>query len=207
MNSPAYHLRAIFHEYRSDEIVCRLVKFPGWDDNTVLACISPPLRPDKPVWFDTNVALLEDTPDFPNSTEGWPLMSRRMLDVLLSVGEFSHNAVPVTLIQDTIMPVERRFDEHGQPRPEYSKSDYVAVQLLSYADVFDRENSVFVGLPWNPDVIGNIRKLALSVPPEGLPPLFRISEFPVWLFVSPEARAALEAAGIRGPVYSALNQL
>jgi hypothetical protein len=206
MNSPAYLVRWNPFQGPPDGIVCRIVEFPGWDANWVLAGVCPPFEPSEPVEFDTNFALLEKVPDYPNNTARWPVMSRRMLDVLLSVGEFAYHAIPVTLVQDTI-DVDVRYDALGRPKPEYSKTDYVAVQLLSYTDVFDAERSLFTRSRLDPDEILRIRKLALNVPPEGLPPLFRLEVYDVHLFVSAEARAALDSAGIRGPEYVPLDKI
>jgi len=206
MNSPAYLVRWNIFGGPPDGIVCRLVEFPGWKSNRLLASVSPPFQPSEPVEFDTNFALLDDAPDYPNNTADWPVMSRRMFDVLLSVGEFAHHAIPVTLVQDTI-PVDVRYDALGRPKPEYSKTNYVAVQLLSYADVFDRERSLFTLSRRDPDEIMRIRKLALDIPPEGLPPLFRLEVYDIHLFVSAEARAALDSAGIRGPEYVPLDKI
>lgn len=207
MTPSAYRLEWNYFNDRPDDIVCRIVEFPGWQTNTRLSSIEPRYQPSEPVEFDTHFELLEkDTPDYPNNTTRWPVMSRRMLDVLLSVREFEHHAIPVTLVQDTI-PVEVRYDASGRPKPEYSKSDYVAVQLTSYADVFDVERSTFSWHPMFPEHAGIVEEYVFKVPPEGLPPLFRVAIFFVDLFVSAEARAALDAAGIRGPVYKSLDAL
>jgi len=206
MNSPAYLVEWNTFGGSSDGIVCRIVKFPGWDTNWVLAGVSPPFQPSEPVRFDTNFALLDEAPDYPNNTARWPVMSRRMLDVLLYVGAFAYHAIPVTLVQDTI-PVDVRYDALGRPKPEYSKTNYVAVQLLNYADVFDEERSLVSRSRRDPDEILMIRKLALHIPREGLPPLFRLKAYEVHLFVSAEARAALDGAGIRGPEYVPLDEI
>lgn len=202
MSHIAYKLEWEVWEGKSHDVVCRIVEFPGWGTNTRLANIQPLFEPSEPVHFDTNFALLEDVPDYPNNTANWPIMSHRMLDVLLSVREFPYHAIPVTLVQDTV-DVDIRYDADGRPKPEYSKTDYVAVQLTSYADVFDAERSECSPYPfaWAANSRGIVDKLVMRVPPEGLPPLFRIEETAIPIFVSAEARAALESAGIRGPVY------
>lgn len=206
MKPPAYRLTWNFFNYRPDDIICRIVEFPGWDNNICLAGIRELFQPSEPVEFDTHFELLQDAPDYPNNTPEWPVMSHRMLDVLRSVGDFPHHVIPVTLVQDTI-PVEVRYDADGRPRPEYSKNDYVAVQLTSYTDVFDTERSRFRWNPMFPDSAIRVDKYEFRVPPEGLPPLFRVQIFTVDLFVSAEARAALEAANISGPVYRRPDEL
>lgn len=203
---PAYRIEWDYFSGHPDETVCRIVEFPGWEDNGRLCHLQPLVQPSEPVHFDTHFELLEhDAPDYPNNTAGWPLMSRRMLDVLRSVGDFPHHVIPVTLVQDTI-EVEVRYDERGRPKPEYSKTDYVAVHLTSYADVFDEERSSFEPHPMFPEFAFGVDKYVFRTPPEGLPPLFRIKKCFVPLFVSAKARAALEAAGIRGPIYKGLDE-
>ena len=207
MNDLAYGLQVNPFEGKSHDIVCRIVEFPGWNDNIQLANVWPPVRPPEPVQFDTNFELLElEVPDYPNNTARWPIMSRRMLDVLLSVREFPYHEIPVILVQDTA-PVDVRYDVFGRPRPEYSKTDYVAVQLAQYTDAIDMEKSSFRTISFLPSHIARFEKLVLSVPPEGLPPLFHMEAYAVQLFVSAEARDALERAGIRGPVYVPLRQI
>lgn len=207
MNDQAYGLRVNPFEGKSHDIVCRIVEFPGWRDNIQLADVWPPVRPPQPVDFDTNFELLElEVPDYPNNTARWPIMSRRMLDVLLSVREFPYHEVPVILVDDTA-PVEVRYDALGRPRPEYSRTDFVAVQLAQYTDAIDMDKSKFDVWPMMPSRISLFERLVLSVPPEGLPPLFRMEAYAIQLFVSAEARDALERAGIRGPVYVPLRQI
>jgi hypothetical protein len=126
--------------------------------------------------------------DFPRNREGWPIMSKRMLEALLSVREFSHQVIPIVML-DAFTPIE--FEENH---------DYVAVQLLEHQDVFDWEQSVYERDPDRPTMLDSCRRVVLKVPSNGLPPLFRIATVPLdtRLYVSSEGRAALEEAGIRG---------
>lgn len=77
-------------------------------------------------------------------------------------------------------------------------TDYVAVQLLEQFNIFDREKSVYRSWASDPGSIASIRKLVLEVPEEGLPSIFRITDDPISLYVSPEAKAALEEAEVTG---------
>jgi hypothetical protein len=77
-------------------------------------------------------------------------------------------------------------------------NEFVAVQLLEELDIFDWENSVYKMDSIFPDEVDQIRKLVLKVPEKGLPPIFRLTVDPVVLYISPEGRAALEAANIKG---------
>jgi hypothetical protein len=126
--------------------------------------------------------------DYPYNREGWPIMSKRMLETLLSVREFHHQVIPIVML-DAFTPIE--FEENH---------DYVAVQLLEHQDVFDWGKSVYERDPELPNGVDSLEKLVLKELSEGLPPLFRIATTPLknLLYVSAEGRTALEAAGIRG---------
>ena len=198
MNPPCYRLEPEYFEGKTHDIACRIVEFPGWNDNTRLCRPWPPVRSPDGVRFDTNFEVLAMQPDYPNNTVNWPLMSRRMFDVLQSVRPFPCHEIPVTLVDDTI-DVDIRYDVFGRPRPQYSKSDYLAVQLAHRSDYLDRERSEYESR--SKTGILFVYRYAFNIPPEGFPPLFRLTVAPAALYISAEARAALEQAGIRGPVY------
>ena len=121
-----------------------------------------------------------------------PVMSKRMLSVLRSVRDFPHQVIPVT-IEDTEAAKGDWLRRSGKV-----SNDYVAVQLLEQLDILDREKSDYDTDDDNPNEIEYINKLVLEVPEEGLPPIFRIIENSTYLYVSPEAKAALEEAAITG---------
>ena len=123
-----------------------------------------------------------------------PVMSKRMLSVLESVGYFPHQTISVT-IEDTVLVTGT--DGKLQPSGKIN-TDYVAVQLLEQLDIFDRKKSIYEPSFINPNDVGDIDKLVLKVPPQGLPPIFRIKDNRTYLYVSPEAKTALEEAGITG---------
>ena len=50
-------------------------------------------------------------------------------------------------------------------------------------------------------------RLELKVPPEGLPPIFRIPQLPTRLYVSAQGREALIADGIRGVDFKSCLEL
>ena len=128
-----------------------------------------------------------------------PVMSKRMLSVLESVKNFPHQVIPV-VIQDTEAAPDSLIEKSGKV-----STDYVAVQLLEQLNIFDREKSVYSTSSINPNAVGRIRKLVLKVPESGLPPIFRIIENSTYLYVSPEAKAALEEAGITGIRFVDIN--
>jgi hypothetical protein len=147
------------------------------------------MRLDLPdnIEFDCDGARLLVS-DYPYVKEQWPIMSKRMLNTLLTVKDFSHQVIPIVM-KDIFVPPQ--FDE---------SHDFVAVQLLEHQDVFDWENSVYRRNPERSDIIDRLNRLVIKIPQHGLPPLFRIAATPLEtrLFVSAEGRAALEQAGIKG---------
>ena len=123
-----------------------------------------------------------------------PVISKRMLSVLKSVKDFPHQTIPV-VIEDTVLVTGA--DGKLQPSGKVN-TDYVAVQLIEHLDILDREKSDYDTDDDDPDEIEYINKLVLDVPSEGLPPIFRIVDDPIVLYVSPEAKTALEEAEITG---------
>ena len=128
-----------------------------------------------------------------------PVMSKRMLSVLRSVRDFPHQAIPIA-IEDNEVAEDSMTERSGKVNTEY-----VAVQLLEQLDIFDKEKSDYDADDDDPDEIEYINKLVLRVPESGLPPIFRIKENSIYLYVSPEAKTALEEAGITGVRFVDIN--
>jgi hypothetical protein len=155
--------------------------------------------PSHGVEFQGYESSLSDT-DYPYNNVRWPIMSKRMLNTLLSVREFSHRTWDVPFVGFPDNAPEGLLREGLRDGVRHD-NEFVAVQLLEHQDIFDWENSVYRMRKLHdeaPETIRDIRKLALHTPEEGLPPIFRLKVDPVLLYVSPEGRAALEAANIRG---------
>jgi hypothetical protein len=196
-----------------------LVEFPGWEETdsgfhaplaaTVGGSEGNAVRerkgdgrwhvvdfrlPEK-IEFETMGSIIHQT-DYPYCKPRWPIMSKRMLDTLLAVGEFPHQAIPVTMVD---------VEYYGGPLGEQSApgeriESFVAVQLLEQLDLFDWDRSVYTLKPHRPDRIDRIKRVVIKELDEGLPPLFRIAlaGLRTSLHVSPQGRAALEAADIKG---------
>jgi hypothetical protein len=136
--------------------------------------------------------------DFPHLEDAhfWPVMSRKMAEVILSVGDFPHQIIPVTFEDCWDMPIE---------------CDYVILHLTELSDFLDQDKSIYSRKPVRDDsgrtFIGDIKKLVLKEPGGGFPPMFRVKWTAVDLFVSAEAKTALEAAGIQGLSFATLQQL
>ncbi len=134
-----------------------------------------------------------DAIDYPyiENADFWPIMSKKMVEVLLSVGDFPHQILPITIC-----------DYSGKP----INYDYVILNLLSVSDFMDFDKSLYTLEPTIVDpnklMVRDIQKLVLKEPESGFPPIFRVKWSRVSLYVSAEARAALEAADIKGLNFS-----
>lgn len=150
------------------------------------------------LYFTANFQLIPKY-DYPLTDLTAPVMSKRMLEVLLGIKEFKYKCVPAVMIDDLYL--ENQFDESGNLKEDVPfNEDYYAVQLKEYSEVFDRENSEYQKSLIFPDKVGAIEKMVLKEPEEGFPSLFRIKESRRHLFLSQEAKEALDAAGIKGCV-------
>jgi hypothetical protein len=151
-----------------------------------------PLDLPERIEFGSIRSMLAQT-DYPYTDVGWPIMSKRMIDTLLSVGSFAHRTYPIIMI-------DQEIDVNSEEvKPALTENhNYFAVQLTEYLDTFDFENSIYERSTINPDVVKNIRWISLREPETGFPPLFTVEPASGNLFVSAEARAALEAANILG---------
>jgi hypothetical protein len=141
--------------------------------------------------------------DFPYIDYGnWPIMSKRMVEVLLSVGDFPHQIIPVIFKSED----EVLWGEFIDGPPPTTNHDYVLLNLLELSDLFDKERSTCTLEPSNinPEVvfITNIGDVVLKEPAEGFPPIFRVKGDEIPLYVSAKAKEVLEAANIQGLSFS-----
>jgi hypothetical protein len=129
----------------------------------------------------------------------WPIMSKKMLEVLLSVGDFPHQVIPVTFTR-----VEHILDkETGRSKKSLVRNhDYIILQLLELSHVLDMDKSIYKleqGVA-DPEVtiIRDVKLKVLKEPDGGFPPIFRIKGDSILFHVSAVAKQALEDAGIQG---------
>ncbi len=174
-----------------------LIEFPGSEEVTF--CNAQPLSLPESVEFDAQTDVLGSI-DYLYPNVAWPVMSKRMLDVLLSVREFPYQVIPLVLHEIPVLGEEVEMEGGPFIRTGRVNHDYVAVQLLELLDVFDWENSVYEFHLRVPGRVkpNSIKKLVLIEPEKGYPPLFRMSVGRTLLYVSAGARDALEAADIQG---------
>jgi hypothetical protein len=186
------HLNELSHDYDA-----YIVEWPEYlDYDTYFVHPAEFEYPSHGVKFQGYESCLSLT-EYPFNDVSWPIMSRRMLNTLLKVREFPHRTwdIPIVGVPDNT-PVKKL--KKGLGGSIHHDNEFVAVQLLEELDIFDWENSVYKMHSIFPDEVDRIRKLVLKVPEKGLPPIFRLTVSPVVLYISPEGRAALEAANIKG---------
>jgi hypothetical protein len=172
----------------------RTSKLLNAPDESAFWRIKEDLNLPEVVEFDAVGEVLEAI-DYPYTDVRWPIMSKFMLDTLLSVGNFRHRAYPLMMVDCEVID----YAEDGRSiKSNIEFHNFFVIQVLEDLDVFDWENSIYERDPEVPDVIDDVEKLTLIEPPNGFPPLFRIFNFETSLYVSAEARSALEKAGVRG---------
>ena len=161
--------------------------------------------------------------DFPCNASSWSVMSKKMYETLLSVGNFPHRLVPMVVIDWQVQPWDwfeestiTRENAYQVEQSEWYKmgknlrkevihEDFVLVQLTEHIDILDYEKSIVEYDEDEPSKIRDIEKYVFNVPPEGLPPIFIVKGDDFYPFVSTEARSALKKAGICGTRYIPLD--
>jgi hypothetical protein len=131
----------------------------------------------------------------------WPLISKRMLYVLRSVGEFPHKVISTRIYDYGFQDQgENNYEGCTIPLSGEFNEDYVGLQPLEHVDGIDYEHSE-LRPSVNPAILPpRITSLVLKEPIGGFPPIFRLNRAgeDLRLFVSPTAKEALEEAGIKG---------
>jgi hypothetical protein len=168
-----------------------MVPFAGQAGVSML--LTRPLDVPDPVYFEANVEIIREL-DYPATNKSWPIMSERMRAILLPQAP-EHRLFRVSFIDDTVEP-DVRFDDQGKPRSGVAVEGFAAVQFLAHIDAMDMERSDYTPDPWFPGESLTVKKLVLRDIP--LPPVFRLSAYPMPLFVSAAGRRVLEEAGIKG---------
>ena len=128
-----------------------------------------------------------------------------MIEILRGVRDFPHRLIPVRFV-DRKVRGPARYRPDGSMRPEVVDDRFAAVQLTEHLDCVDWEQSVFERDAIDTGILFySFDRLVLREPPGGFPPLFRIPENNGMLFVSADARRALEEAGIVGVAFMSIR--
>ena len=132
----------------------------------------------KSIRFEGQLERLEKL-DYPYYIKKYPFMSRLMLKTLLAVKPFSYQEISIPIYNCNSVQNSRFTDK------------FVLVNLLKHTEgILDSQNTKYFE--------DTIDEPALKEPPQGYPSLFRISEFRTVLYVSAEAKEALESANLKG---------
>jgi hypothetical protein len=176
-----------------------LIDFSGWEYLRVEFWKPKPIKAlPKRIEFDAGYEDLQ-LMDYLHNNVQWPILSQQMLHVLLSLGKFSYQAIPLVMVDDVL-------DWDTMEPTGRESHDYIALQLLEHQDLFDWENSVYEHNPNKPNPFNSLQTLVLKTPETGFPPIFRIPTLPRRLFVSAQARAALETAALQGLKFIPLSE-
>jgi hypothetical protein len=180
----------------------QLVPFEGYEEvSTGMSDPSEPVEFPNPVQFHGLLSTVRQT-DYPVIQEDWPVMSKRMVEVLESVGSFPHRVLPTRILEGDIgrslAEGDRRFDEQGNFKPEFYTDDYVLLQFTEHLNAMDLEHSVYRRYEPELNMVSGVRKFVFKDIGREYPPIFRPLHCPARLFISDTAKQALEAAGIRG---------
>lgn len=151
------------------------------------------------IYFQANFNLILNY-DYPYTDIRVPICSQAMLSVLFNFKNFEYTQIPVTMLDDSfidgiyvdgkIKPEIRSNDNYSVLRLEELQSNYLDLELSSYKMSRRIEGK-----------LGLIKHLVLKEPITGFPAIFRIKEKASALFVSAEAKEALEKAGIKGCIF------
>ncbi|CAM3127913.1 hypothetical protein G4177_08500 [Corallococcus sp. ZKHCc1 1396] len=122
--------------------------------------------------------------DFVTNTLGLPIVSGRMVDVLIQFGAKHFESLPVTLL-----------DHKGR----VASKEHSILNVLDIQDIIDMERTDYVPSPFDPSQIFRINRL--SVKTEGVEPgalLFRARTRMREIFLHASLHEALLSAGVTG---------
>src|SRR3989339_263666 len=156
------------------------------------------------LYLQANFNVISKKTDFPIIDVGFPVLSKRMISILLKIKNFSHRVIETVMIDDTYFG--QLFDEKGLLLSNVPiNKEYSALQILEYTNAFDYENSDFKPLRSNPNMPGVIKRLILRRPNNGFPPIFKIIEKSSDLFLSEEPKDSLLENDIKGCVFTPID--
>jgi hypothetical protein len=179
----------------------QVIPFKGIEQVSVaMSDLSEIVNFPNPVEFQGLLSVIQQT-DYPDTDQRWPLISKRMLAALESVGFFPHQVLPARIIEGRIgrsLAEDLRYDAQNRLKPEFYTDDYVLLQLTSYLDAIDLERSVYGEYDSDVNEISGLIRPVFKDIGQEYPPIFRPSHCPTLLFVSSKAKQVLETAGVNG---------
>lgn len=152
-----------------------------------------------------------DALDYAMNDAGWPLLSKRAQQLAQELdGQNVLKMIPATVINGLYQGQEderfagnydaKQFTTQTLASPNRVNADYHIVQAPVLTGKFDWENSEYQQLSAGGRPM-LVTKYVLKDLPEPLPPLFRISEKPGYLFISHALREVWKKHGIFGAAF------
>jgi hypothetical protein len=200
----AYLLMPLASNHINEDLGYDAKPFPDQDVKRFSNVYTEPVEvniPSEPILFQGLLSTVHQT-DYPVTMgETFPIMSRRLVEVLESVGSFPHQVIPVRILDGAIgrrlSDGDNRYDTEGNLKPEYYTDDYVLLHLTSHLDAMDLDHSEYEDYDPATNSIMFVDKFAFKDIGKEYPPIFRLLHCPSDLFISEAAKQALEAAGMR----------
>jgi hypothetical protein len=165
----------------------------------------------EPIPFLGTFELLDQN-DFPTNDVYWPIFSKKAINVLRNNFRLEFSEMPLMILDDRFgffMEAQKNPSQFYQIVAEiedtYKRFDFLALQIPQYKNILDIKSSIYESYERDVNIVTGVTKYVFRVPEGGLPPLFRLEEDPVNLFISLEARELLKKENIRGIRYISLN--
>lgn len=135
-----------------------------------------------------------------------PILSKKMIRILESIGSFPHRTISCGIIDFKISPDDsfENFEKSIlKPETEVNR-EYEILHILEHLDVLDYEKSDIIMSKIDPSEVSKIRKYVFKEPTDGFPPIFRIKEIFTPLFITEKVKQEFESTGIQGIKYKKL---
>jgi hypothetical protein len=199
----AYGLMQLVSNHVNEDLGydAELIPFEGSENLSTEMCRYPEsVEFPNPVMFHGLLKNVRQS-DYPLTRPSLPLMSKRMVEVLESVGSFPHNVLSVRITDGVIgrrlSDNDSHYDEQGNLKPEYYTDDYVLLQLTEHLDAMDLDRSEYGRYNPKTNLVRLVEKFVFKDIGREFPPIFRLTHSPVDLFISEAAKEALDAAGMK----------
>ena len=174
--------------------------------NTIHYLINPELYEieliKNPILFQADFSIISIY-DYPTNSLRIPIFSKKMIEVVESVGRTQIDWFDIVMVDDTYM--EERFDKNGNLNKEVpTNTDFKTFRIKKTEDYINLEQSEYRPLKSNPKAPGRFKKFVLNEPETGFKPIFRTKYIPSSLIVTEEIKNEFENNEIQGCVFNEL---